>query len=102
MKRQNIFISELISINWILRFKWQPASDEFWYLRFSSDRTVFSSMTGQLLVWRPVCSGSFQIELYPVITSSRTEDGSWKMENLNVIITQAGPMSSDCSIVDVV
>jgi hypothetical protein len=38
---------------------------------------------------------ALQVEQYPTLTVSRLKDGSWMMENMNVIMKQKAPIPPD-------
>lgn len=100
LRRQTIMLSELVNIKWEFKFRHYPGA-EAWTLRFFEDFTVLSSLHGETMSWRQVDSGAIQVELYPILRSSRLQNGQWILENNNVVITQVGLYVSSVPLIDI-
>lgn len=90
-KRQAISKTELCGIPWVFRFKTQPTHHLF-NCRFLADNTVVSDVHDGRLDYREVSPGVFQVEQFPYLRSSRSEDGSWRLEDPYVELWQIHQM----------
>jgi hypothetical protein len=122
LKRERILLSEICAVDWSFRFKhMSDLHGHQWVARYCSDYTMFSEFHADPMNWQvgvyevklyvvaliPLRRIQFQgyseiggahalqVEQYPTLTVSRLKDGSWMMENMNVIMKQMAPIPPD-------
>lgn len=111
-RRSEIFMNELISIDWKLEFKHPPQNEDgeghpiSWSSKFHENHILSSSLHGQEWEWKFIRSSNYennnvidkrmiQVDHYPPLSSEKLPNGLWRLENTYVYFIQEKKIDLD-------